>query len=313
MDEKKTPVTFDEALEATEEQLEAQAQEQTQSSAPADREQEAKTAEAKQEAGEAKEEQAAQEEAPKQSERQQAQQPNRPDPMQVIAGMQQQLRAMAQQNQQLRRVLQEQSAAAEQRTIREALEPPQLDLSGIVDGDENLIRQRQQEYAGRMADFVKKSVLGELSPYIETARAAAMEKERQDALRGLSEVPELDGIMGMTPTLETIIRSNPALANSNVPIEDKLITAYAIAKGAEAIKNPPKELAVEDFMQLYEQNPELRARVEAARAREAAASAAQLPPMSASVGAASAALTPPQNRPKTFDEAKAGMFARLGL
>ncbi|MCH5187715.1 MAG: hypothetical protein J1F63_04885 [Oscillospiraceae bacterium] len=313
MDEKKNPVTFDEALEATEEQLLAQAQENTAAQADAQAAQETDGRDASAQESEARQE--PRKEEPKQTDRQQAAQstPPGPDPMRVIAGMQQQMSALAQQNRQLREALKEQSAAAEQRTAREALEPPRLDMSGLAGADENVIRQKQQEYAGQMADFVKKQVLGELSPYIENVRAAAMEKAQQEALRGLSEVPELSGIMGMTPTLERIIQSNPALANSSVPIEDKLITAYAIARGAEAIKNPPKAPGVEDFMQLYKQNPELQAQVEAMRAQNAAKNAAQLPPMSASAGAAGVALTPPQNRPKTFDEAKAGMFARLGL
>lgn len=322
MDKNKTPVTFDEALEATEEQLAAQTREQAQNPAQADRAQGTRAAETeKQEADEAEKQEPAQtteqhapQEESSQNDRQQAQQNSRrPDPMQIIAGMRQQMDALAQQNQRLREALREQSAAAEQRTIREALEPPALDLNSLMMEDENIIRQKQQEYAGQMADFVKKQVMGELSPYIENARAAAYEKAQQEALRGLSQVPELSGIMGMTPTLERIIQSNPALANSNVPIEDKLITAYAIARGAEAIKNPPKDPGMEDFMQMYERNSELRARVEAARAREAAASAAKLPPMSASAGAAGVALTPPQNRPMTFDEARDGVFARLGI
>jgi hypothetical protein len=158
----------------------------------------------------------------------------------------------------------------------------------------------------------------QLSPLLENAKQGIAERERQEAIAELAQVPELAGIMGMTPTLEKIIQSNPALANANVPIADKLITAYAIAKGAEAIKqgNTPQvqqaQPGVEDFLKMYAENPDLQKRVEQIRASKAAESVADVPPMSASSGVFNAALTV-QEQPKDFEEAKRLALGRLGI
>lgn len=229
--------------------------------------------------------------------------------MQQIQAQNQQLQA---QNQQLQRMLQEISQKNQNEVVEETLTPPVLDISELWMEDENVIQQKQQEYAQQMADYTKKQLLSELAPFLETAKQGMAERERQEALNGLSMVPELDGIMGMTPTLERIIQSNPALANSDAPIEDKLITAFAIAKGAEAIKNGQQQPGIDDFVQMYAQNPDLQKRIEQIRARNAAENAAEVPPMSASAGAFNAALRAPE-KPKDFDEARKLAFARLGL
>lgn len=241
-----------------------------------------------------------------------------PQAMQMMAQMQQlqvQNQQLQAQNQQLQNILEDINQKNQDVVVEEALTPPVLDMSNLWMEDENVVQQKQQEYAQQMADYTKKQLLSELSPLLESAKKGIEEKERQEALNGLSQVPELAGIMGMTPTLERIIQSNPAIANSDAPIEDKLITAFAIAKGAEAIKNgqnPPKEPGVDDFVQMYMQNPDLQKRIEQIRAQKAAEHTAEVPPMSASAGAFNAALTT-QEKPKDFEEAKRLAFARLGL
>ena len=42
------------------------------------------------------------------------------------------------------------SRARRQRVIEQSLQPPELDLNGLLMEDENVIRQKQQEYAGQM-------------------------------------------------------------------------------------------------------------------------------------------------------------------
>jgi hypothetical protein len=243
-----------------------------------------------------------------------------PDPqtMQIMAQIERQNQQLVQQNAQLQNMLAEISNKNQAGIVEEALTPPVLDLSGLWSEDDNVVAQKQAEYAQRMAEFTEKKLMSQLSPLLENAKQGMAERERREALTGLSQVPELAGIMGMTPTLEKIIESNPALSGANVSIEDKLITAYAIAKGAEAIKNglqkpvPQAQPGVEDFIKMYSQNPDLQKRVEQIRASRAAQSVADVPPMSASSGVFNAALTA-QEKPKDFEEAKRLAFARLGI
>lgn len=299
----RTPETFDQAMAEAREMMEQQAAQQETGT-------DAQTAEAQTEV------QAQQSSRQEPAEGAVAQpQPSQTDPMSVIAGMQQQMNVMAAENQRLTQLLNEQSAAAQQSAVREAetpaepLTPPELDLSDLWSADEDTLRQRQQEYSGRMAEYTAKTVtpmimrqvMKELNPYIEDARKGQAEREMQASLEGLSQVPELGGIMEMVPTLRKIIETNPAIAGGQGSVEDKLITAYAIAKGAEAIKNPPKSPTAEDFMRMYDSDPGLQRQVEARRAQRAVDAAQQAVPLSAGAGAANAPLTP-QKEPKDFDE-----------
>jgi hypothetical protein len=243
-----------------------------------------------------------------------------PDPqaaqMAQMAQLLAQNQQLAAQNQQLAGMLEELSNKNQNAVLEEALTPPVLDLSELWSEDEDTVKQKQAEYAQSMADFMQRKMMSQLSPLLENAKQGLAERERREALNGLSQIPELAGIMGMTPTLEKIIQSNPALSKADVPIEDKLITAYAIAKGAEAIKNGGQQQrqqpSLEAFVQLYSQNPDLQKRVEAIRAKNAAENAAEFPPMSASSGVFNAALTA-REKPKDFEEAKRLALGRLGL
>jgi hypothetical protein len=241
-----------------------------------------------------------------------------PQAMQMFAQIERQNQQLAEQNRHLQNMIAEISNKNQAEAVEEALTPPVLDLSGLWSEDENVVAQKQAEYAQRMAEFTEKKLMTQLSPLLENAKHDMAEREKQKTLATLSQEPELAGIMGMTPTLEKIIQNNPMLSGANVSIEDKLITAYAIAKGAEAIKNgmqPPPQVpqaGVEDFVQMYSQNPDLQKRVEQIRAKKAAESVAEVPPMSASAGVFNAALTA-QEKPKDFEEAKRLALARLGL
>ena len=246
--------------------------------------------------------------------------PAQHDPrMAQMAAQMGQLQAQSQQlqaqNRQLHELLQEMSQRNQAAVVEDVLTPPVLDFSNMWAEDENVVAQLQAEYAQQMAEFAKKQMMSEIGPLLETAKRGAAEQQRQEALNGLEQVPELAGIMGMTPMLERIIQSNPLLANSDAPIEDKLITAFAIAKGAEAVKTgkqPQKQPGIEEFIAMYSENPDLQKRVEQMRAQNAAGQVANVPPMSASAGAFNAALTTPKS-PGDFDDARRLALSRLGI
>ncbi len=224
------------------------------------------------------------------------------------------------QNQQMQEALNQMSESNEQAAEEEVLTPPTMDFSNLWSEDENVIKQKEAEYAQRMAEYTEKKMMKQLAPLIEYAQGEAKRKEMQTTMQNLSKVPATSGIMGMTETLERILNSNPTLSGSDAPLEDKLITAYAIAKGADAIQreqNPPApqpepQPTIDDFMRVYAENPDLQRRIEAARAAQAAKSRANVPPMSASAGAFNAALSAPEE-PKTFEDAKRMLMAKLGM
>ena len=99
-----------------------------------------------------------------------------------------------------------------------------------------------------------------------------------------------------------------------MPMEEKFINAYAIARGVNAINTPPaepKELTDDELMELYDKNPTFQELIEKKRI-DAIKNSQQVPPFSASSGAVNAALNI-QEKPKTFDEASERTRKMFGL
>ena len=210
--------------------------------------------------------------------------------------------------------LAELSKKNEEALIEDALAMPTLDINGLAFATEEEIAQKQAEYAQQMAEFVKSGVMKEMSPFIAQAKEGIYQKEKADTLSALSQVPELAGINDMLPQLEKIISNNKWLQSDDMPIEEKFINAYAIARGVNAINTPPeepKELTSEELMELYDKNPTFQELVEKKRL-DTIKQSQQVPPFSASSGAVNAALNIP-DKPKTFDEASERTRKMFGL
>jgi hypothetical protein len=231
--------------------------------------------------------------------------------------MMQELEALKAQNAQMVGTIEELSKKNEENLLEEALQMPTLDINGLAFADEATIAQAQAEYANKMAEFVKGGVLKEIEPFVQQAKAGLYEKEKTETLSSLSQVPELQGIGDMLPQLERIISNNKWLQSDDMPLEEKLINAYAIARGVNAINTPPappeepKELTDDDLMKLYDENPTFQELIEKKRL-EAIKNSQQVPPFSASSGAVNAALNI-KEKPKTFEEASERTRKMFGL
>lgn len=209
------------------------------------------------------------------------------------------------QNQQIQGTLEELSQSNKETLIEEAMKMPTLDVNGLAFADEETVAKAQEEYARQMAEFVKGDVLKEVSPFVEQAKEGIYQKEKTEAVSSLSQVPELAGIDTMLPQLEKIIANNKWLQSDDMPIDEKLINAYAIAKGVNAINTPPeppKELTADELMELYEKTPSFQELIEKKRIEAIKQNGQQVPPFSASSGAVNAALNI-QEKPQNWDEA----------
>lgn len=218
------------------------------------------------------------------------------------------------QNEQMQGTIQELSKKNEENLIEEAMQIPTLDIDGLAFATEEEKAQALADYAQKMLEFVKGGVMQELSPFVEQAKAGMYEKEKADALSALSAVPELAGINDMLPQLERIISANKWLQSDDMPLDEKYINAYAIARGVNAINTPPeepKELTSEELMELYDKNPTFQELVEKKRL-DAIKQSQQVPPFSASSGAVNAALNI-KEKPKTFEEASKRTRQMFGL
>ena len=208
------------------------------------------------------------------------------------------------QNEQLQRTIAEMSKAKEEEIVEEAMAMPTIDFNELAFADAETQSRVQNEYANAMAEYVRKGVMDEMSPYIEQAKAGQREKEKNEAIASLSQVPELAGLDAMMPQIEHIIAKNKWLQSDDIPIDEKIITAYMMARGVNSINTPveeKKELTDDELMELYDKNPTFQELVEKKRI-EAVKGSQQVPPFSASSGAVNVALNI-KEKPKTLDEA----------
>lgn len=221
---------------------------------------------------------------------------------------------LKQQNEQLQRTISEMSQARQEEVIEEAMAMPTIDFNELAFADEETQRTAQQEYANKMAEFVRKGVMDEMSPYIEQAKAGQREKEKNEAISVLSQMPELAGINDMMPQIDHIIANNKWLQNDDIPIEEKIISAYAIARGVNAMNTPVEEKKPptdDELMELYDKNPTFQELIEKKRI-ESLKDSQQVPPFSASSGAVNVALNI-KDKPKSWDDASERTRKMFGL
>ncbi|MBQ4556522.1 MAG: hypothetical protein IJA60_02610 [Clostridia bacterium] len=221
------------------------------------------------------------------------------------AQLEQALEEAKKQNEQLQSQIDELSKQNEQHVIEDALTPPvPPDIASLAFADEATIRAAQEKYTAELSEYNRKQMMQELAPTLEFAKQGMREKEKTDVIDGLSQIPELSGIRDMLPQLDKIIANNKWLAADNVPMEEKYINAYVIAKGVNGMNNPPaapKEPGTDELMALYQNNPAFREAIEKQRLAEIKNSQ-QVPPFSASSGAVNAALDI-KEEPTTLEEA----------
>lgn len=203
-------------------------------------------------------------------------------------------------NEELQKTITQQSDEQEGKIEEMAL--PTLDLSNLAFDDAETIAQKQNIYAQQMADYVRRGVMSELAPYLAEAKQGMEHKQQESLLESLEQMPEFKEIRGSLPQINRIMEQNSNLFASDAPYEDKIIAAYAIARGANAINTPPKAAPTTDeLMAMYNANPEFQQMVEKQRI-DALKDSQQVPVMSASSGLTNAALNI-KEKPQTMDEA----------
>ena len=218
------------------------------------------------------------------------------------------------QSQEMQGTISELSRQNEEKILEEAMLPPVLDINGLAFATEEEVAQAQADYAQRMSEYNRQQIMKELEPTLAYAKKGMQEAERSEMLSALSQVPELSGINDMLPQLDRIIANNKWLQSDDMPLDERYINAYAIARGVNAINTPPeqpKELTSEELMELYDKNPTFQELVEKKRL-EAIKNSQQVPPFSASSGAVNAALNI-KEKPKTFEDAAERTRQMFGL
>ena len=214
------------------------------------------------------------------------------------------IEALRQQNQQLQGTIDEMSRQSAENIVDDVLSPPELDINGLAFADEETQKAEVAKFIESISDYNRKQIMDELSPAIEYAKKGMRDAEKAEAIEILSQIPELSGIKEFVPQLDRIIENNKWLSSDDMPMDEKYINAFAMAKGINSINNPPapaKEPTTDELMELYNNNPAFQELVEKQRI-EQVKQGQQVPLFSASSGAAGAALNI-KEKPQTLDEA----------
>lgn len=227
------------------------------------------------------------------------------------------LEALRKQNEQLQGTVTELSNRNEERILEEALTPPTLDINGLAFADEEAQKAALAKFAQDLSDYDRQQIMKEMTPALEYAKRGMRDAEKAEVMAALSQVPELQNIQQMIPQLDRIIENNKWLSSDDMPMDEKYINAYALARGINSIKTPPpqpeepKEPTVEELMTMYNNNPAFQELVEKQRL-DAIKQSQQVPPMSASSGAAGAALNI-KEKPQTLEEASRRTREMFGM
>ena len=218
------------------------------------------------------------------------------------------------QQQQMQGTIEELSNRNEENLVEEALQPPTLDINGLAFADEETIAQEIAKFTQGMSDYNRKEFEKEYAPELAFAKKSMQEQEKAGIVSSLAQESEFQGIQEMMPQIDRIIQSNKWLQSDEMPLDEKIINAYAIARGVNSIFTPPepeKKLTDDDLMKLYDENPTFQELIEKKRI-EAIKNSQQVPPFSASSGAVNAALNI-KEKPKTFEEASERTRQWFGL
>lgn len=207
-------------------------------------------------------------------------------------------RQMQNENAQLKQSLTQQSEATKTQ-LENALEPPTLDINGMMYDDDETRQRKQNEYNTAMLEYQRKMLMREMQPMMDSYRAQQQSQALQSAVDNLHAIPGVGGRFDdVAADIPQTIKSIPAL--SGMPPNEAVVLAALVAKGRAAANAPaktPEQMADEVYS-----NPEVMKLLELKRS-QALAQNRNIPPMSASQGAMSAAPVNVDHKPETVQDA----------
>lgn len=207
-------------------------------------------------------------------------------------------RQMQTENQQLRDSMAQQSQDTKAQ-LEDALEPPTLDIDGMMYDDDATRQRKQSEYNTAMFEYNRKKLMQEIQPMVDSYRQQQRDGEMQASIANLHNLPGVGNRFDdVAADIPQTIRSIPALAN--MAPNEAVPLAALIAKGRAATNaqaKTPEQTAEEIFA-----NPEVMKLIELKRANQLRANQ-NIPPMSASQGAMSTAPLNVTPKPATVQDA----------
>lgn len=218
-----------------------------------------------------------------------------------LSNLQAQVNQLMEENKNLQNAIDQQNA--QQMEHVEDLVAPTLDFDRMMFEDEQTQREIMQNYQNDLANYQREMILRELKPDLDFARTARIDAEKNAIVDELSALPEFQNMRAMMPQINNVMSSNAALFSDDVPLDERLVTAYAMVNGVNNIRTPkePKAPTAEEIVNMLNSNPEAMELLEKQRIAKLN-NAKDVPKMSATSGVSNVAATV-HEKPKTFEEA----------
>ena len=215
---------------------------------------------------------------------------------------------------QFQNALQQQSQAAENTIVEEVIEPPVFDVENVQYLSDDERRAATAKYSSAMADYARKTVLGEvmkeMQPIVDNYKRQTAEAADMTARNRIRSSKGFEDFDDYGDAIDRIAANTPGF--DGIDPEMKYALSYMINRGINAMNQKPETETTEMLVERVKKNPDALRALEEMRVKQVAEKNAAVPPVTASQGSATAPAVKPEP-PQSLEEATERAYKMLGL
>lgn len=215
---------------------------------------------------------------------------------------------------QFQNALQQQSQAAENTIVEEVIEPPVFDVENVQYLSDDERRAATAKYSSAMADYARKTVLGEvmkeMQPIVDNYKRQTAEAADMTARNRIRSSKGFEDFDDYGDAIDRIAANTPGF--DGIDPEMKYALSYMINRGINAMSQRPETETTEMLVERVKNNPDALRALEEMRVKQVAEKNAAVPPVTASQGSATAPAVKPEP-PQSLEEATERAYKMLGL
>lgn len=215
---------------------------------------------------------------------------------------------------QFQNALSQQSQAAENTIVEEVIEPPVFDVENVQYLSDDERRAATAKYSSAMADYARKTVLGEvmkeMQPIVDNYKRQTAEAADMTARNRIRSSKGFEDFDDYGDAIDRIAANTPGF--DGIDPEMKYALSYMINRGINAMNQKPETETTEMLVERVKNNPDALRALEEMRVKQVAEKNAAVPPVTASQGSATAPAVKPEP-PQSLEEATERAYKMLGL
>ena len=215
---------------------------------------------------------------------------------------------------QFQNALSQQSQAAENTIVEEVIEPPVFDVENVQYLSDDERRAATAKYSSAMADYARKTVLGEvmkeMQPIVDNYKRQTAEAADMTARNRIRSSKGFEDFDDYGDAIDRIAANTPGF--DGIDPEMKYALSYMINRGINAMSQKPETETTEMLVERVKNNPDALRALEEMRVKQVAEKNAAVPPVTASQGSATAPAVKPEP-PQSLEEATERAYKMLGL